>query len=674
MGQKKPLYPSFYNPFMIKPDRSLPDEMAVIGAGSIGPDIGYYLISALPQKKLYLIDIAEEALRNAETRYSNYVQKSVAKKKLNEEQAQRILENVTYTTDYERIKNCDLVIEAATENLEMKKKIFERIENTVKDKAILTSNTSSIPADRIFSKMKKPDRCTVTHFFAPAWLSPGVEVVNWQKASREVLDYLYWFFAQTGKVPVITDNVISFMLNRIFENWVNESGYLLDLATAAQICSVAEEFVLQGPFYVVNRGNGNPIIVEANTRKMEEGEHYKPAPIFRSVEKWAVPRPGTKVEVQPELRNRVRDRLLGILFSQSFDIADRGIGLKEDLNLGTQIALGFKSGPFDIMLDLGEREVSRIVRAFSNERPGFPQPKQDLAAYQRFNRCLLVDEINGVKVITIRRPQALNAINDQITDEMLTVFMENADNPAVKGFVITGYGNKAFSAGADIGIFPSTLGNKEAAANLARNNSRLVLHLDQMSKPVVAAVNGIALGGGLEHAIRCHRIVAMKSASFQFPEITLGILPGLGGAVVPYRKWPHAAALFHEMICLARKITALEAAEIGMVAQVADSYPEMILAAVDEVSRLQGKIPQISEGTISIPEIRLPDKPMAGKLTLSGEAISILVKTIKDGAAAETLADALEINYLSSGEIACTDAAKEGINAFLDKREPRFTK
>ena len=71
MGQKKPLYPSFYNPFMIKPDLSLPDEMAVIGAGSIGPDIGYYLISALLEKKLYLVDIAEEALRNAEGYYQS---------------------------------------------------------------------------------------------------------------------------------------------------------------------------------------------------------------------------------------------------------------------------------------------------------------------------------------------------------------------------------------------------------------------------------------------------------------------------------------------------------------------------------------------------------------------------------------------------------------------------
>jgi 3-methyladenine DNA glycosylase AlkC len=101
MELKKPLYPSFHNPSMIRPHRSFPNEMAVIGAGSVGPDIGCYLISALPEKKICVVDIAEEALRNAEKRYHNYVQKSVAGRKLDEEQAQRILGNVIYKHDKE---------------------------------------------------------------------------------------------------------------------------------------------------------------------------------------------------------------------------------------------------------------------------------------------------------------------------------------------------------------------------------------------------------------------------------------------------------------------------------------------------------------------------------------------------------------------------------------------
>jgi enoyl-CoA hydratase/3-hydroxyacyl-CoA dehydrogenase len=136
-----------------------------------------------------------------------------------------------------------------------------------------------------------------------------------------------------------------------------------------------------------------------------------------------------------------------------------------------------------------------------------------------------VDDLAGVKVITIRRPQAMNALNDAVTDEILAVLARYDDDPQVKGFVITGYGTAAFSAGADIGRFPQMLGKPKAAAQYARDCAKVQGFMDKMKKPVVAAVNGFAMGGGLEVAIRCHRIVATANAVLQFPEITLGILP-----------------------------------------------------------------------------------------------------------------------------------------------------
>jgi 3-hydroxyacyl-CoA dehydrogenase len=152
MDQGKRLYPSYFNPFLVKPSRPLPAEMAVIGAGTIGPDIAYYLKSGLPQTKLYLVDIADGPLKNAEKRFKEYTQKSIARKKMKEEQAKALLDNIIYTTDYQAIKNCDLVIEAATENLPLKEKIFEKLESIVSADAIITSNTSSIPADKILSR------------------------------------------------------------------------------------------------------------------------------------------------------------------------------------------------------------------------------------------------------------------------------------------------------------------------------------------------------------------------------------------------------------------------------------------------------------------------------------------------------------------------------------------
>jgi enoyl-CoA hydratase/3-hydroxyacyl-CoA dehydrogenase len=674
MPNEKNLYRSAFNPLLLAPVRPLPDEVAVIGAGTIGPDIGYYLKSAMPDCRLLLVDVVEEPLKRAEHRINGYTQKAIDRKKMNSETAAAVRQNIVYTTDYEQIKNCKLVIEAATEDIPLKQKIFAMVERIVSQETIITSNTSSIPADRIFAKMNRPERTSITHFFAPAWRSLPVEIISWERGSQEVLDYLFWFFGRTGKAPIITDNAICFVLDRIFDNWCNESAYLLDNATASQIDKVAEEFVFAGPFFVLNLANGNPIIIETNTLQMEEGRHYKPASILGSVDRWLTHRPGRPVDVDDDLKQTIRDRLLGILFSQSFDIIDRGIGTREDLNFGCQVALGFKKGPLDLMQELGEGEVQRIMQKFEQERPGFPGPQNALASYQEFKRFVLVDDIDGVKVITIRRPQAMNALNDEVADEILEVLTRHEDDPAVKGFIITGYGTAAFSAGADIGRFPAMLGDSQASAQYARDCAKVQIFMDRMQKPVVAALNGLAMGGGLEVAIRCHSIVAMPQATLQFPEITLGILPGIGGCVIPYRKWPRGAALYHDMICFAKPIKAKEAAEIGMVTQLAGNYPDLIRAAIDEINNLQGNVAGIPQGKVDIPEINIPDEPMAGRQPLSKEAVAITARTIRKSVATENLAEALEVGYRGFGEIACTAAAKEGISAFLERRRPEFKK
>ncbi|MCX8012100.1 MAG: 3-hydroxyacyl-CoA dehydrogenase NAD-binding domain-containing protein, partial [Desulfobacterota bacterium] len=221
MDYRTKLYPRFYNPLLFKPERSLPHQVAIIGAGTIGPDIGYYLKSALPEIGLILIDVVNEPLINAEKRYHDYVDKAIKRKKLTEDKGKKILANITYTKDYNAISNCDLIIEAATEDIPLKKRIFKEVEELVSPETIITSNTSSIPADRIFSEMKIPERATVTHFFAPAWRNPAVEVITWEKVDQKILDYLCWLFCFTGKVPLISANVICFILDRIFDNWCN---------------------------------------------------------------------------------------------------------------------------------------------------------------------------------------------------------------------------------------------------------------------------------------------------------------------------------------------------------------------------------------------------------------------------------------------------------------------
>ncbi|MEZ5785193.1 MAG: 3-hydroxyacyl-CoA dehydrogenase NAD-binding domain-containing protein [Xanthobacteraceae bacterium] len=663
------------NPLLHEASRTLPKCIVIVGAGTIGPDIGYYLKTALPDLTLYLVDVAQGPLDRAVERFKDYARKGLDRGRMSEEQARKVTENLHTSLDYAVARDADWVIEAATEDIALKRRIFAQLEAHVRPEAMITSNTSSLPAERIFSELRHKKRATVTHFFAPAWRNPIVEVIDWQAADPRLIDDLRWIFCMTGKVPLVTADVPCFMLDRIFDNWCNDAAHLLPQASASEIDATASEFVHAGPFFVLNLSNGNPIIIETNTLQAdEEGEHYRPAKIFHSVQAWRTGKPGNQVEVPAEVKVRVRDRMLGILISQTVDIVDRRIGDAADLELGCRLALGFRAGPFEIMRRIGDEEVGRVVARMRRERPGLPEPRRPLADYQDFSRYVLCDDVGDIKCITIRRPEALNAINDHVTDEILAAIRRFEDDPSVRGFVLTGYGPRAFSAGADIGRFPSVLGDAQAATQYARDCARLLMHIDTMSKPVVAALNGMALGGGLEIAMRCHGIVAVRGASLQMPEITLGIVPGLGGMVVPYRRWPKAATTFHNMMRRAERLSAKTAYELGIVDALADDYPSLIGAAVARAQELSGHVARPADAAVRI-EAAAPIEPVgAHGQRLSAEVIRILENAVGEAAAAASFAEALEIGYRAFGASACTAAAREGIDSFLQRRPADFAK
>lgn len=664
----------YANPLLDSPARPMPRKVAVIGAGAIGPDIGYYLKTAFPGLELTLVDVRQQAIDAALARLKGYADKAVERGKMKPEQASATLQGLGGSTDYGSLAGCDWVLEAATEDIALKRRIFADVEARIAPDAVITSNTSSLPAARIFSALKHPGRATVTHFFAPAWRNPAVEVIAWAGADPALVGWLRHLFAASGKLPLTTTDAPCFMLDRVFDNWCNEAAGLLAHGTAAQIDSVAGEFVHAGPFFVLNLAHGNPIIVETNNLQAdEEGEHYRPMPIFRSVERWRTAAMGQQVEVAPDARAAIRDRLLGVLLSQSVDILDRGIGEAADLDLGCRIALGFKRGPLELMRETGDTECARVLARFARERAGMPGPTRPLAHYQPARRHVLVDTVDRVKVITLRRPEALNALHDEMTDEILAVIRAEENDPGVAGFVIVGYGTKAFCAGADIGRFPELLGDAQAAAQYARDCSRLLVHLDRCEKPVVAALNGLALGGGFELAMRCHAIVADRRAAMQLPEVGLGILPGIGAMVVPYRRWPQAAGVLHGMLTRAERLTAARAQELGIVDELADGYGDLIARAVARVHALAGKVHRIPDAPVTaVPRFQSGPARAADGRVLSAAVVGLIESAVEQAAAAATLAAALEVGYRAFGAAACTAAAREGIDAFLARRPPDF--
>jgi len=663
------------NPLLHLPKRPLPARVAIVGAGTIGPDIGYYLKSALPSMDLVLVDLEQRAIDAALQRLRDYAQKALARGRMSEAEAAAVVSGVRGTTDYAALRGCDWVLEAASENLELKRRIFATVEEVVGPEALITSNTSSLPAARLFARLRRPQRATVTHFFAPAWRNPIVEVIRWSGLDPALFEYLRWVFCVTGKVPLETADVACFMLDRVFDNWCNEAAHCLQWATAAEVDSVAAEIVNAGPFFVLNMARGNPIIVETNSLQAdEEGEHYRPAAIFRSVDTWLTAPAGKPVAVAPQAAHPVRDRLLGVLLSQSLDIIDRGIGTPADLELGCRLALAFKGGPLEWLQRLGEAESRRILERFAHERPGMPLPQRPLSEYPQVHRHILIDDVDGVRVLTLWRPEALNALHQGMTDELLAAIVACEDDPAVRGFVIIGYGTRAFCAGADIGRFPSMLGNAQAAAQYARDCSRLLVHLDGMRKPVVAALNGMALGGGLELAMRCHALVAQRAAWMQFPEVTLGIAPGIGALVVPYRRWPGAAATFHGMLCQAERLQATRAQEIGIIDGLAEDYLGLVELACRRVRELAGAARPGLDAPVALAVMPAVEARAADGRPLSAEVIGIIGRAVAAAASATTLGAALEIGYQAFAATACTVAACEGIGAFQERRKPDFSR
>jgi enoyl-CoA hydratase len=196
---------------------------------------------------------------------------------------------------------------------------------------------------------------------------------------------------------------------------------------------------------------------------------------------------------------------------------------------------------------------------------------------------LLVDMSDGVAVLTINNPRTMNALNGEVLGELDHALRHLDMDPAVRGVIITGAGGKAFVAGADI---------KEMAAMnaleghlFARAGQRVMLLLEKMTKPVIAAVNGYALGGGLELALGCDFIYAADTARFGFPEVTLGIIPGFGGTQNLARLiGPNRAA---ELIFTGRMITAEKALAWGIVNEVV--VPDELLAKAMDTAKVIAK-------------------------------------------------------------------------------------
>ncbi|MEC3877455.1 enoyl-CoA hydratase/isomerase family protein [Chryseobacterium salviniae] len=250
---------------------------------------------------------------------------------------------------------------------------------------------------------------------------------------------------------------------------------------------------------------------------------------------------------------------------------------------------------------------------------------------------ILLDKQNKISVITINRPESLNALNAQTISELGSALEELNTDAACRVIILTGSGEKSFVAGADIKEF-SDFG-QEKAEELARNGQNSLFNkIENMTKPVIAAVNGFALGGGLELAMACHIRYASENAKLGLPEVTLGLIPGYGGT----QRLPKLVGkgIANEIIFSAKMVPAQRAKEIGLVNEV---YPvEELLTKAKELANVIAH-----------------NSPMAIAKAIHAVNLSDTDKGFET-----------EIKYF--GELFDLDDKKEGVSAFLEKRKPSF--
>ena len=254
-------------------------------------------------------------------------------------------------------------------------------------------------------------------------------------------------------------------------------------------------------------------------------------------------------------------------------------------------------------------------------------------------QTLLFEIRDGIAFVTINRPDKLNALNDQVMSELADAAERIATDPAIKGAILTGSGPKSFIAGADIGDLAKQ-GPFDGKARAQRGQA-VLRRLETSGKPVIAAINGFALGGGCELAMACHIRIASENAKFGQPEVKLGIAPGYGGTQRLPRLVGKGIAM--QLILTGEMIDAQEAYRIGLANKV---VPAADLLAESE-------------------------KMMRGILAMGPLAVRLSLEAIDQGMEM-TLDEGLLLEANHFGLLAATQDMKEGTTAFLEKRSAKF--
>jgi len=545
--------------------------VGVAGAGTMG--------SALAQKfamegfEVLLLDTSIEFVNNGLQRIKDTLQEGVEKKIFTTGKAEKVISKIKGTADVNEMANAGLVIEAIFENFEAKAKLFKKLDAVLPPETIIATNTSSFSVAELAKNVSIPERFIGVHYFYHAAKNRLVEIIPGEKTSHETFKIMEIFSVQSGKDAITCKDAYGFVVNRFFVPWLNESVRLLEegIASAGEIDAVCMKTLQigMGPFALMN-ATGIPVAYHAEKTLEHFGNLYKVADLLKQQadkkEDWKI-EPVDEKTIKQEIKNIINERLMGVIYFVCSELLDEKVCSALEINRGARIGLAWRRGPVDHMKKAGEEEVRRLALNIA-KRYNSPVPLSISADFWNIEQVKL--SITGENaVIAVDRPEDMNALNESVIKQLEEKFnMANKDD-SVKNIFITGTG-KAFVAGADIKFFIDNIKSNsiDNIVKFTKYAQSVFNSIDNCNKKVIAVLNGLTLGGGLELALCADIILALPNAVLAFPETGIGIYPGLGGTQRTQHKI--GKELTKYLIFTGDMLSSVEAQKIGLVDKVID--------------------------------------------------------------------------------------------------------
>ena len=624
-----------------------PRTIAVLGGGNMGSGIAQACAQA--GFAVRVRDVDDAALARGRGLIEKMLQGAIDRQKLTPAKRDQVLGRIDFGTDLKAaVDGAALVIEAVFEDEKIKRQLFEEIAPLVGPTAIVATNTSSLSVSALAKGFPRPGRFAGLHFFYPAAINRLVEVIAGASSEPSTIAELERFCYLLRKIPISTADRAGFCVNRYFVPYLNEATRLAEeqVASLATIEEVGRELfgASLGPFELMNV-TGIPIAFHAETSLYQAfGPAYQPSKLLEQQFQTGQPWNWKATEVEPAKKGAVRRRLLGLTIGIATELVAEGVATAEATDRGATVGLRRASGPFAQLSSVGLPEGLELVEEYAKHWPGnFPISADLRERAKRGDRTwplshVRLDWKGSVAWVLLDRPESLNALNSELLEQLDGVFHALETDRALRVVVLAG-SSPVFAAGADI----AEMEKKTLAEGIDFGflGQRVAERIERFPTPVIALVEGYALGGGLELALSADFIVAAEGAQLGLPEVTVGIHPGMGGATRLTRLIGRANTKL--LAYTGTPVSAEEAHRLGFVVKLVPAA-----TARDDVQALAETI--------------------ASRAPLGVQWI----KEVIDRGLDAPLATALQLEGESAGHTFGTRDRAEGMRAFLERRKPNF--